>query len=305
MMKIHPDQVQVGGSSSSSSSCTALAATSYIAEIIAPPAPLNGEEPSSSEGVVWHQNDQNIFNHNDVLSSHGALPDDSTAATRMKLNYAIIYSSAALGFYALWYTFHDIGLSTLLTFSVLIQSVALICLLAGVLCQRSVRGISAMSIGMQACSFCLRLGTTTFLRGYIPTDSTGDYLYQLADLFALTLCVYIVYLAKVRFAHTYQRQADSFPVAPTLVGCIIAAIMIHPDLNNCPFFDALWAASLYTDVMSTMPQLWMINRLAGKFDALSAHYVFLVALSRVPRLHGARPREWSGPEYQWICSSWR
>lgn len=45
-------------------------------------------------------------------------------------------------------------------------------------------------------------------------------------------------------------------------------------------FDAIWTASLYVDVVSTLPQLWMIGRLGGKVDALCAHYVALIAVSR-------------------------
>ncbi|CAD7958643.1 unnamed protein product [Amoebophrya sp. A120] len=202
------------------------------------------------------------------------------SAAQIKLNYGLVYFTSSLGFYALWASFHDIGLSTLLTFSVLIQSLALVCLLTAILTRRSVVGISALSIGMQALSFFLRLGSTCWLRGYIPVDSTGDCLYQLADVFAFSVCCLIVYLCTHKFKSTYDESCDQFPVYPTVIGCLIAAALVHPDLNNRPFFDGLWASSLYVDVMSTMPQLYMIHKQEGKVDALSAHYVFLVAVSR-------------------------
>mmetsp|Transcript_3018 Transcript_3018/g.6995 ORF Transcript_3018/g.6995 Transcript_3018/m.6995 type:complete len:301 (+) Transcript_3018:262-1164(+) len=209
------------------------------------------------------------------------LDSEDLSKDKMRMNFGLVYGFAALGFWALYATFHDIGLSTFLTFSVLIQSVALVCLLVAILTRRSVRGVSALSIAMQGLSFLLRLGTTSWLRGYIPVDSTGDCLYQFADIFALVICSCIVHLCVVKFKGTYQSTLDTFPVAPTIAGCIVAAILIHPDLNNRPFFDGLWACSLYVDVMSTMPQLWMIHKAEGKIDALSAHYVFLVAISRL------------------------
>merc|ERR1719265_46653 len=74
---------------------------------------------------------------------------------------------------------------------------------------------------------------------------------------------------------------DTFCTPAVCLGAIFLAMLIHPDLNNRPLFDAIWTSSLYVDVISTLPQLWMINKIGGRVDALSAHYVALVAFSRV------------------------
>lgn len=181
----------------------------------------------------------------------------------------------------IWQTFHDIGLSTLLTFSVLLQVIALSALLLGVALRRSAEGLSVKSIQMQGLSFVLRLCCTTWLRGYIPIDSTGDWLYQLGDFTALCLCVQIWYAANYRFPETYDREKDSFRVSGLIVLCMIAAVLVHPDLNNRPFFDALWTWGLYVDVVSSLPQLHMMARARGKtVDSLNAHYVAFIVLAR-------------------------
>merc|ERR1719498_1820954 len=82
-------------------------------------------------------------------------------------------------------SFHDIGLSTLLTLSVMVQCFAYACLLLKVCNQKSVAGISGRALCLQAMSYSLRLSSTTWLKGYIPVDGTGDWLYQILDVSAL------------------------------------------------------------------------------------------------------------------------
>jgi hypothetical protein len=136
------------------------------------------------------------------------------------------------------------------------------------------------SIGLQALSYALRLCTTTWLKGYIPVDSTGDWLYQLSDLAALALCLQLCYCIYLPYRESYEKEADSFPALYTCLACFALALVVHPDLNNRWLFDAIWTSSLYIDVVSMLPQLWMIGKIGGKVGAVSAHYVALVAVAR-------------------------
>lgn len=199
----------------------------------------------------------------------------------LERNYFVLYLAAFVVCCLIWQTFHDIGLSTLLTVSTLIQVVALAALAIAVTARESVRGISLRSCAMQGLSFALRLGSTCWLKGYIPVDSTGDWLYQLSDFVACCICMGICSLGYNKYRHTYHEAEDTFPAAKVCAVCFVLSLLVHPDLNNRLFFDAIWTASLYIDVVSTLPQLWMIGKLGGKFDALSAHYVALVACARV------------------------
>ena len=71
--------------------------------------------------------------------------------------------------------------------------------------------------------------------------------------------------------------------------CIVLAILIHPDLNNRPVFDSTWTGSLYIDVVSTLPQLWMIGKMGGKVGAVFLRFLHVhhaVAISAQPQPRG-------------------
>lgn len=207
----------------------------------------------------------------DVLTSAGAALDRSNVT---------LYLVGGTGLCLMYSSFHDIGLSTLLTLALLLQNLGLAMLVVAIITRKSVKGISLQSIGMQALSFMLRLCSTSWLKGYIPVDSTGDWLYQLADLSALLLCLQTCYFVQMKYRASYQEQYDTFPAKRVCAACVVLAMLIHPDLNNRPVFDTIWTAGLYVDVVSTLPQLWMIGKLEGKCDFLSAHYIALVAIAR-------------------------
>lgn len=176
-------------------------------------------------------------------------------------------------------TFPDTGLSTCLTLSVGMQLFALCCLRWRISEQRGVQGLSAKFLIMQSMVFGLRLMCSSWLRGYVPVDSTGDGLYQLLDFLALLLCLHMIYLCFATgsssgrcigsrhgcfetYRDTYQGEADAVEVELLILVCLVLAVLIHPDLNDRPLFDTLWAASLYIDAVAMVPQLWMMRRIS-------------------------------------------
>jgi len=178
---------------------------------------------------------------------------------------------------------HDgVGLSTFLTLSVALQFFALVCLHTKV-GQGNVAGVSKKSLIMQTLVYACRLSSTTWLKGYIPTDTTGDYLYQIMDMLTLLVALRIVYCCAKTHKHTYQEEFDSMPIGPLVIGCFLLAILVHPDLNDRPLFDTLWATSLYIDVVAMAPQLWMMSK-CGKAEGVTSHYVASIAGSRAVNL---------------------
>jgi len=177
-------------------------------------------------------------------------------------------------------SFHDLGLSTLLTFSVGVQCFAYACLLLKVCNQKSVAGISGRALSLQAISYSLRLSSTTWLKGYIPVDGTGDWLYQMLDVAALLMALKLIHCVYKTHRGTYQEDCDGFNVGLTAIVCFVLAVLIHPDLNARPIFDTLWTTALYIDVVAMVPQLWMMSKIGGEVEALNCHYVGSTALSR-------------------------
>merc|ERR550514_1408881 len=83
--------------------------------------------------------------------------------------------------------------------------------------------------------------------------------------------------------HTYQKDHDTMDIKPLLFGCAVLAVVVHPDLNEFPLFDILWATSLYIDVVAMAPQLWMMSK-SGGAEAVTSHYVAAIAASRAVNL---------------------
>jgi len=177
--------------------------------------------------------------------------------------------------------FYGIGLSTLPTFSLGLQVLSLIFLRVKVHKTKNVQGISAKSLMMQATVHGLRLCSTTWLKGYIPADETGDWLYQLMDVLMLLACLQLLYTVLRKHRATYQAEQDNFNVGPALMICFLAGIFVHPDLNDRVLFDTIWATSLYLDVVAMVPQLWMMSKVGKQVEALTGHYVAAIAVSRV------------------------
>lgn len=209
------------------------------------------------------------------------------AYTGKRFNLSSNMLTAYLGALALgilvYQSFEDLGLSTLITFACGIQCFGYVCLQLNICQRKSVAGISARALSLQAISYNLRLCTTTWLKGYTPVDQTGDWLYQLLDLISMLMVLQILHAVYKTYHHTYQEEEDTYNVQVVVLGSFVVAAVAHPDLNNRPLFDTLWTTALYIDVVAMMPQLAMMAK-KGKVEALTSHFVGATAISRVVSL---------------------
>merc|ERR1719478_553121 len=208
-------------------------------------------------------------------------PQDAAGKKRYEENmqYLMFYMMFLMAVGLVYQTYEDVGLSTFLTLSVGIQLFALICLLYQVQCQAGVQGVSKRSLIMQCFVYGFRLSSSTWLKGYIPTDATGDFLYQILDLATLCMACYLILCCTKWHASSYQEQFDTLEIKPVIMACSAVAVLVHPDLNDRPLFDTLWTASLYIDSLAMLPQLWMMSR-SGEAQVLTSHNVAAMALSR-------------------------
>lgn len=193
--------------------------------------------------------------------------------------FTIYVGALALGM-LVYQSFSDLGLSTLLTMAVGIQCFGYLCLRVKVWQQRSVVGISGKTLALQGASYALRLSSTTWLKGYIPVDETGDWLYQLLDVFALIMVLDLLHCIFKLHRDTYQEDHDSFNIQAAGVACFVSAVLVHPDLNNRPLFDTLWTTALYVDMVAMLPQLQVMMKNRGEVEALTSHFVGATAMSR-------------------------
>jgi len=171
--------------------------------------------------------------------------------------------------------------SALFTIAEMLQCLAMLLLSAQVISTGKTEGISARAVGLEALGFCCRLSSTLWLNGYLPVDESGDWFYQGVDIVALAAASWLLYQILVVHKHTYQAEADTFPVAPLVAGCLVLAALFHANMNARPIFDALWLNSLLLGSISVLPQLWMIMHTGGKVGPLMSHNMMAMCLGRM------------------------
>lgn len=178
------------------------------------------------------------------------------------------------------------GLSSLLTLSAGLQALAFLLLCMKVKGHTSVSGISAKMLGMYTVTLVLRLSSTLFLNGYLPADSTGDWMFQCIEVTSLCLALWliqwVVHQRRVTLEGAVQEETqDNMPGVPAvLLGCAILAVLFHADLNHNTMFDIIWAFACYLETAAMLPQLWMMAQAGGEVEALTSHFIALVTAAR-------------------------
>merc|ERR1719440_680480 len=124
--------------------------------------------------------------------------------------YVYMFCLSALGI--AYQSYHGLGLSTFITLAVALQLLAYSLLALKVVHQQSVRGISGKALQCHAVVYCSRLSSTTWLKGYIPSDGTGDGLYQLVDILSLVMVLYLLFLIYKKHRATYQESEDDLAI---------------------------------------------------------------------------------------------
>merc|ERR1719359_704841 len=113
------------------------------------------------------------------------------------------------------WTYHEIAnkeFTAILTLSVFAQALSFLFLHMQISASKSVAGISGKSLIMHAVKLCCRLGTTLWLDGYLPTDKSGDWIYQVGDVMSLLLVLQILFSVFVTFKKSYQSDDDTMDV---------------------------------------------------------------------------------------------
>jgi hypothetical protein len=191
------------------------------------------------------------------------------------------YSILAMSSVIVWRVFSDGDYSSVLTFGSLIQCFGFYMLFIKVKYHKSVAGLSARTLELYIVVYMCRLSSTLFRVGYLPVDSSGDWVYQLADV--LSLCIAAMTLRCIRTTHrcTYQDAFDTLDLRVMVIPCTVLAMCIRGDLNESIFFDTMWATSMNLETIALLPQLWMIMKKGGEVDGMTSHFVAAIAAGRM------------------------
>jgi len=201
----------------------------------------------------------------------------SASSARVAIAY-ILFGGCALWVY---HVIAEGEVSSLLTVSVVLQCLSFVLLALKVTSSSSAAGISARTLALDAVSLCCRLSSTLWLHGYLPSDASGDWMFQAADLCSLAMVIFLLYQVLVVHRDTYQVNTDTFGVRNLVVGAIMLSILLHADMNHKPVFDALWTMGLFIDSVSLFPQLWLISKNGGAVEAMTSHHIATMACSRL------------------------
>merc|ERR1719352_84802 len=182
------------------------------------------------------------------------------------------------------YVYHVIAgqeFSSLLTLSAVFQCLAFSLLGVQIIGKDSAAGISAKSLGLDALALASRLSSTLFFDGYLPSDQTGDWIYQAFDCVSLAMVLWVLYRVLSVHRPTYEADEDAFPAIPLALGVIVLAAVFHGNFDESPIFDTLWMCGVFASAISVLPQLWMMAHRSGKSSALTSHFVAVMALARM------------------------
>lgn len=191
----------------------------------------------------------------------------------------VAYSAFLAAAFALYHLVMSDGLSAVLTVADMLQCLGVALLCAQVLSSGSVAGVSARGVFVHALGICCRLSSTMWLNGYLPVDESGDWFYQTVDITALVMELWLLREVLLVRKNSYQEEADSFPLAPLLLGAFVTAAVCHADMNQRPLFDTLWMSGLFLSTVAVLPQLWLINHTGGKVEALTSHHIAVMAMA--------------------------
>merc|ERR1719183_2473537 len=140
--------------------------------------------------------------------------------------YAIFVLTLAL---VLW-QISDLNFSVVCTIGSGLQCLAFALLSMKMRAAKSARGVSAKALQLYVVVYICRLTSTLSMEGYIPMDSTGDWVYQVADIVSLLLVLLILQRLFTTDRGTYDADADTAQIWPMLIGACVVAVLTRGDL---------------------------------------------------------------------------
>jgi hypothetical protein len=192
-----------------------------------------------------------------------------------------VYAFFVFAFYLTAEHISDLDWSVILTFGSIFQTLGWYALLHKIMKQNSVAGVSLYTVELLIVVYAVRLWTTLMKSGYLPVDSSGDGFYQAADFIGLAIACGIWRCMTETHRKTYDEQADNLDLRKFVPCCVLVAIVIHGDLNDCFIFDTLYYIAVNVETIAMIPQLWMFTQGDGQVDGMTSHFVVMQTCGRI------------------------
>lgn len=92
------------------------------------------------------------------------------------------------------------------------------------------------------------------MQGYLPNDTTGNFIFKVQEALALFLSGYILYCICVTFKTSYNHDLDTVKSYYLIGLAAVLAVLFHSSLNRNVFGDYFWAFSQYLETFAILSQ---------------------------------------------------
>jgi hypothetical protein len=163
--------------------------------------------------------------------------------------------------------------------SCLLEGYGLVSVYRKIKYNKSVAGISGMTMLMFAISYTLREFETiiTLTTNRLTFDGAALETLQLQSIPLTALISWSVFRT---YRMTYQEDLDVLKLKYLLPGCVGLALVLHPCFMQGRLYSLCWTISFYVDVLALLPQVVMMSRGNGKVHAPIANFVAATSFSR-------------------------
>jgi len=220
---------------------------------------------------------QHKFNHAKNILTDPEKLQHFMKRNRKELMYWVALVVAIIIIYSL---FSEGDFSFLLTLSGIIQMFGFFIIAMNVFTTRSVSGLSKNMLICYAISFFSKNLSILFYEGYLPYDSSGDFIYRIVEVLACLIAFFMLYMIHERFRSTYNWDLDQINALVLIVPTSVLAIFVHPSLNNAFLADSAWTFALYLESVAMFPQIYLFSKKGGEIETFTSHFVASQALSR-------------------------
>ena len=125
-------------------------------------------------------------------------------------------------------------------------------------------GVSGKTLLLYLVAFVSRLSSILQFEGYLPYDSSGDWLYQLIEVTAMLFVCAAIYFFHTKADDRVKHQ-DSFffgqylpgnlSILALIIPCALLALIFKPNLNGHFFADYSWTVACYVETFALVPQV--------------------------------------------------
>ena len=167
----------------------------------------------------------------------------------------------------------------MLTLSSMARNLGFSALLAFILVNAIVDGVSRQTIiCYSVSSFCRFLGLI-LSHSYLPIDGTGDWFYQFIEISSTLLCLALVWKLKKEQFLPVQSENEPLNVGYLLAGTLVVSLLFKSSTSGKYLADLTWSYSMYLESIAMLPQMLYFYKKKRSVKSGIGNFVVAQAIS--------------------------